>query len=221
MTTASTEPTSESMPAVGSALVARLADLIGMLASWRVWIVSASAFVVVAGLLFGSSAPFAIPQVEAACGQPPPDVRFTSSAADVSRFLDACGEVGRGAYRSMQVADLLYPLVFGLFLATSLALALTHLAPRRPALAALAVVPLIGTVFDYLENASAWLALAAYPEPSITAPLLGLASAAKTIAFWCSGLALLGAVAMLAVRSRRRHHPPGPAGGVIGSDEVA
>ena len=57
------------------------------LAPWRVWLTSASLFAVFAGVFFGSSAPFAIPTVEAACGLAPPDVRFTSSAADVGCFL--------------------------------------------------------------------------------------------------------------------------------------
>jgi hypothetical protein len=194
----------EQRSAGGGSLVSTVAGRMSGLASWRVWIVSASAFAAFAGLFFGSSMPFAIPQVESACGQAPPDVRFTSSSSEVSSFLDACGAVGRDAYQSMQMADLLYPLVFGLFLATSLALAVTHLAPRHQSVLALAALPLVGTVFDYLENVFAWLALAAYPEPSATGSLLGLASAAKTTTFWIAGIVLLGALGALAVVEGRR-----------------
>ncbi len=194
------EPTS----ATAGGPVSMLAALMARLASWRVWIVSASAFVVFAGLFFGSSAPFAIPQVEAACGQAPPDVRFTSSADDVSSFLEACGPAGRDAYQAMQMADLLYPLVFGLFVATSLALVLARLAPGRRSVLAFAALPLAGTAFDYLENAFAWLALAAYPDPSAAGSLLGLASAAKTTTFWFAGIVLLGALGALAVAEGRR-----------------
>ncbi len=198
----------ERRSAAAESLVAMVAGLMARLASWRVWIVSASTFVVFAGLFFGSSAPFAIPQVEAACGQAPPDVRFTSSASDVSSFLDACGAVGRDAYQSMQMADLFYPLVFGLFLATSLALALSRLTPRRQSVLALAALPLVGTVFDYLENVFAWLAMAAYPDPSATGSLLGLASAAKTTTFWIAGIVLFGAVGAIAVVEGRRRLRP-------------
>jgi hypothetical protein len=211
MTTALTDrprQSHERRSAAAGSLVSMVSGLMARLATWRAWIVSASTFVVFAGLFFGSSAPFAIPPVEAACGQAPPDVRFTSSASDVSSFLDACGVVGRDAYQSMQMADLLYPLVFGLFMAASLALALAHLAPGRQSVLAVAALPLVGTVFDYLENVFAWLAMAAYPDPSATGSLLGLASAAKTTAFWIAGIVLIGAVGALAVvegRRRLRH----------------
>ena len=89
------------------------------LASWRIVILSGALFVACAGVLFASSAPFAVPTVRNACGAPPPDVRPYSSAADVNRFLDECGEAGRHAYRDLQLADLAYPAVFGLFMASA------------------------------------------------------------------------------------------------------
>ena len=101
------------------------------LAAWRVWIASTALFVPFAFVFFASSAPFAIPEVEAACGQAPPDMRFYSSGDDVVSFLDACGPAGRNAYQNMQLADLAYPAIVGLFLASSLALATKRLSPRR------------------------------------------------------------------------------------------
>ena len=175
-----------------------LATAMSALASWRAWAVSAATFGVVAGLFFASSAPFAIPQVEQACGQAPPDVRFFSSAAAVDGFLESCGEAGREAYRSMQLVDLFYPTVFALFVASSLALTISRLVPRHRALLALAALPFAAAAFDYLENAFAWLALAAFPEPAATNGLLGLASAAKSTTSWAAGLLLLGTLAALA-----------------------
>ena len=160
-------------------------------------------------MFFGSSAPFAIPRVEAACGQAPLDVRTTSSADDVNGFLTACGGVGREAYRALQVADLFYPLVFAMFMATSLALVLADLAPTRRSLLALAGLPFVASAFDYLENLFAWLALAAFPDPAATSSLLGLASAAKTLTSWAAGVLLLGAVALLVVDRVRRRVAPG------------
>jgi hypothetical protein len=175
------------------------------LATWKVWSSSAAVFVVFAGVFFASSAPFAVSHVEALCGEAPLDVRFTSSAADVERFLEACGPAGRDAYRNMQVADLFYPAVFGLFLASSLALALRLLFPGRPSVFGLAAVPLIAAGFDYVENLFAWAALAAFPEPAATNSLLGVASAAKTTLFWFAGaLVLLTAGAIVARGVRRR-----------------
>jgi hypothetical protein len=176
----------------------------GRLASWRVWLVSATLFGVFAGTFFGTSAPFAVRTVEAICGQAPPDIRFTSSAAQVSGFLDACGVVGRQAYQSMQVADLFYPLVFAVFTASSLALVISRLVPGRRSLLALAALPLVASAFDYLENACAWMALAAFPDAAPTNSLLGLASAAKTTTSWVAGILLLGALAALVVATVRR-----------------
>lgn len=174
------------------------------LASWRVWSVSALVFVVFAGVFFTSSAPFAVPEVEAICGEAPPDVRFTSSATDVGRFLEACGSEGREAYRNMQVADLFYPSVFGVFMASSLALSLRRLLPRRPAMLRLAALPLVASGFDYVENGFAWMALRAFPEPVPANSLLGMASAAKTTLSWVAGVLLLIAVGTIAVRAVRR-----------------
>ena len=207
------EPARAARPAEPTATVvgrtvSTVASVTARLASWRAWLMSATAFGVFAGVLFGSSAPFAIARVEAACGQAPPDVRFTSSGDDVSGFLNACGVAGRDAYRSLQVADVFYPLVFGIFMASSLALVLTRLAPERRRLVAVAGLPLVGSAFDYLENVFAWLALAQFPEESATRSLLGVASAAKTMTFWAAGALLLGSLATLLIAEGRRRIRP-------------
>ena len=203
-TTQRIAPPRDTTPQTGNPMVATIARGMGRLATWRVWLVSAALFGVFAGAFFGSSARFAIPTVEAACGQSPPDVRFTSDGGEVGAFLDACGVVGREAYRSMQVADLFYPSVSALFVASSLAMVISRLAPRRRSLLALAALPLVASAFDYVENACAWLALASYPEPAASTSLLGLASAAKTATSWGAGILLLGALGALVVVSLRR-----------------
>ena len=174
----------------------------------RTWFTSAAVFLVFAFMFFVSSAPFAIPGVEAACGQQPPDMRFFTSAGDVTSFLDACGPAGRDAYQKMQIADLVYPAVVGVFLASSLALVIGHLSPRaasRGSKAAwLALTPLVGSLFDYAENVFAWLALGQYPEPAATDAVLGYASAAKSVAFWASGTLLLVVLVTLGVQWVRR-----------------
>ena len=207
-TTQHKAPPRDTAPAAGNPMVAAIARGMGRLASWRVWLVSATLYAVFAGAFFGSSARFAVPTVEAACGEAPPDVRFTSDAGEVGAFLDACGVMGREAYRSMQVSDLFYPLVFALFMASSLAMVISRLAPRRRSLLALAVLPLVASAFDYVENACAWLALAAYPDSAATNSLLGLASAAKSATSWVAGILLLGALGALAVVALRRRVRP-------------
>ena len=73
-------------------------------------------------------------------------VVFTSTSDDVERFLSACGVEGRSAYRRMLLADLVYPLVFGLFTASSLALAIRSVVRGRASLRALPAVALVGLV---------------------------------------------------------------------------
>jgi len=169
-----------------------------------IWIASATAFAVSAYMFFASSAPFAIPEVEAACGQQPPDMRFFTGADDLTSFLDACGPAGRGTYLNMQLADLVYPAVVGLFLASSLAVVIGRVSRRGSNAVSLASIPLLASSFDYVENAFAWVALARYPASGPTDALLGYASAAKTASSWAGAILLLGGLAILGVQLVRR-----------------
>lgn len=200
---AGTEPTAGSP----LGLVERTADAMDRLASWRVWCVLAAVFAICAGVFFWTDLPFSIAHVERRCGAPPLDVRFTSSTADVERFLSGCGIEGRSAYRRMLRADLIYPLVFGLFMASSLALAIRSIVGRRSGWCALPVVALIGSGLDYLENLLEWRALNAFPSRVASTHLLGLVSTGKTVIFWLAGVglvALLVAVGVRAARARSR-----------------
>jgi hypothetical protein len=178
----------------------RVALAMRRLASVRVWAATAAGYGVFAAVFFATGAAFSIPTVQRLCGQAPPDMRFGPSAAEVHGFLAACGTSGREAYTALQVADLLYPLVFATFLASSLAIVLRHLFPGRPNLLTLAAVPFVAGAFDYLENVAAWLALSAWPAPGVADGLFGLASVAKTATSWASGILLVVAVALFVVR---------------------
>ena len=177
------------------------------LGSWRTLIVSGVLFAAFALVFFGSAASISVPHVEEACGAPPPDVRFAATAEEVNDFLAGCGEQGRAAYRNLQIADLFYPAVFGLFMTSALALVLKRLFPRNPSIVVLAAVALVGSVLDYLENTLVWLALTAYPEPSPSSTVLGLVSAGKHVAFWTAGMMLIAGVSILAIRAARRRGP--------------
>ncbi|MFK8026287.1 MAG: hypothetical protein AB8G26_20190 [Ilumatobacter sp.] len=169
------------------------------LASSPVVATTAIAFAIFAVVFFATSAPFSIPTVEQACGAPPLDVRAFSTADDVATFLDDCGTSGRSAYLRLQVADLLYPAVSGLFFASALARTWKHLDPRRPFRRLLVAIPLAGAAFDYLENVAVWQALAAYPSQSATDELLGIASVMKTATFWVAGLALIAGLVRMGI----------------------
>jgi len=174
------------------------------LRSWQFWIPSAAVFLVFAAIFFQSSAPFSISEVESACGQAPPDVQYFTSGDDVSGFLDACGAEGRAAYRNMQIADLLYPAVYGLFFASSLALSLAKTSVSSRWVSRAVALPFVGAGFDYVENIFAWIALASYPGDASTNALLGLAGTAKAATYWMSGLVLMGTLVVLVAKRRGR-----------------
>ena len=186
-----------------STQIANGSPFVARLASWKVWVASAAIFVPFAWMFFASSAPFAIPEVEAACGQAPPDMRWFTTADGVNQFLDDCGTTGRDTYRNMQLADIFYPAIIGFFLASSLSLAIRRLSPRTGRTLWLGALPLAAMAFDYLENVLAWLALASYPDSIATTHLLGVASAAKTTTSWAAGLLLLAALAAIVVQATR------------------
>jgi hypothetical protein len=210
METITRTPTAAPISSSGrSARVTPLARAMARLAAWRVWTVGAVVYGGFAWMFFASTAPFAIPRVAEVCRQPPPDMRVAPPASEVHDFLVTCGEPGREAYFALQVADLFYPAVFAFFLASSLALTLRLLAPSRPNLLALAAVPALAGAFDYAENACAWIALRAFPQPGIADGLFAAASVAKNITSWAAGILLVGALLALvgrrlgAVASRR------------------
>lgn len=174
------------------ALLHRVAASMRRLASWRLVIVAGLVFAAFAVFMFGSTAPFSIGHVRALCGQAPPDVRFFTSAADLRGFMTGCGEVGRSAYRNLQLADLLYPTVSAVFMASALATMLSRTTRDGSAWLAAASLPLMGAGFDYLENVAAWITLLGYPEQSgSAATLLGAASAVKQTVSWLGGLLLM------------------------------
>ena len=188
----------------GRAQRSRRDVLVRSLGSWRFWIPSAAVFFVFAAIFFQSSAPFSISEVESACGQAPPDVQNFTTGDDVSGFLDACGADGRAAYRNMQIADLFYPAVYGLFVASSLALSLARTSLSSRWVSRAVALPFVGAGFDYLENIFAWIALASYPGDASTNALLGLAGAAKAATYWISGLVLIGTLVVLVAKRVRR-----------------
>lgn len=189
-------------------------------ASWKLWIASAVILVPFAWMFFASSASFAVPEVEAACAQAPPDMRFFTTADGVTQFLDGCGSEGRDAYRNMQLADIFYPAIVGIFLASSLSLAIRRLSPRPGRVLWLIALPLLGAAFDYLENALAWLALTSYPSPAATSHLLGVASAAKTAISWAAGFTLVVTLAAIAVQAVRSRLSGATAGVTVASNPV-
>jgi hypothetical protein len=102
----------------------------------------------------------------AAGGVGSPDTSFLYSTDDLYRFADAYGEQGRKAYvRARFTFDVIFPLVYGFFLTVTVSWVFAR--SFRPGVwRRLNVVPLLGVLFDLLENASTSLVMLRYPQPT-------------------------------------------------------
>lgn len=168
----------------------------GVLAQRRTLVASLLTTLAVGALLFGTL----LPRVAGACGAPAPDTQPFTSPSVFASFLDACGEGGRAAYRDLQLADLLYPAALATFLGSAITFAAGGRGDSR--LAWLPLLPIGSSTADYLENASAWTALATYPDvPAIALAVFSGAAAVKWTFGWASWLVLL---ALLGRRAGRR-----------------
>jgi hypothetical protein len=139
------------------------------------------------GWMFGTHRWGSLPAVADACGSPAPDVRFAPSPQATLSFIHGCRQRGAvGAYAHLQVLDLAYPTL----VAAALALTLLALTTRRPRLRWLAVIPVIASLGDYVENAGAWtLILGRDPTWALQAVQAG--SFTKTTLSWCAWLAVI------------------------------
>jgi hypothetical protein len=102
-----------------------------------------------------------------------PDTTFFYSPVDLYRIAEEYGEQGRQAYiRARFTFDLVWPLVYALFLAT----AISWVFGRAFAVASLwhraNLAPLLAALFDYLENLSTSLVMLRYPQPTAVVDLL-------------------------------------------------
>ena len=164
---------------------------------WRVWFASAIVFAAFLVLVLPAEAERTL----AATGtSETPDTSYLYTAADLERLAAEYGEEGREHYvRSRYTFDIAWPLAYGAFLQISVLLA-----SRRTVLGRLPTpvvfLPSIAVGFDLLENTSAAIVMARYPEPT---PLLPHAAPVFTFLKWNTLtaafiLAAVGAVAGLA-----------------------
>lgn len=97
-----------------------------------------------------------------------PDMSFFYSRNDLYQMAESYGPTGRGAYiRSRFTFDLIFPLVYGLFLITSTGWLSKRLFSEESLFQNLNLIPLFGMFFDYLENISASIVMARYPQNTI------------------------------------------------------
>lgn len=104
-----------------------------------------------------------------------PDMSFFYSADELYQMASRYGKDGREAYiRARLTFDLVWPLVYGIFLSMGISWTFRKAFSGEGPWKRANLVPVLGVLFDFLENVSTSLVMARYPRP--TAVLDGLAS---------------------------------------------
>ena len=122
-----------------------------------------------------------------------PDLSFYYSAGQLYEMAESYGEEGRDAYiRARFTFDLVWPLVYGFFLVTSLSWLSKRVFPEGSRWGIVNLLPLAGVSFDYLENISTSLVMLRYPlETWLAANLAGLFTLLKWLSIGVSFIFLV------------------------------
>lgn len=126
-----------------------------------------------------------------------PDLSFFYTPEDVFNMAETYGEEGRAAYvRARFTFDLIFPFVYGAFLLVPGSWQLAQILPAESKWRWLNLVPFLGVVFDFAENISASIVMAAYPvRREVAARLLTIFTPIKFVFVYGSmGLVLVGFV---------------------------
>jgi hypothetical protein len=160
-------------------MLRRLSDWLHSLATGWVTLAALAVFLVFTATVLPSQAA----EAEAISGgAPSPDTSLLYAPEALYTMAAAYGPEGRAAYiRARFTFDLIWPLVYLAFLATTIGwLARRAFGPGSPWLR-LNLVPVIGTVLDYLENVTAALVIGRYPART---PIVDLLAPTATFLKW-------------------------------------
>ena len=143
-----------------------------------------------------------------------PDMSFFYSPSDLYRMAESYGEEGRQAYiRARFTFDLVWPLVYTLFLTTSIGWVFGKAFGPDSRWQRANLVPLLGALFDYLENLSTSLVMLRYPDQTAVVDALApVFTALKWLFLGVSFLLLFGGIAIAAWRWNKQR----PWGGTDG-----
>lgn len=129
-----------------------------------------------------------------------PDMSFFYSPGELYRMAESYGEQGRQAYvRARFTFDLIWPLVYTLFLTTAISWVFCRAFAPDSRWQRANLVPLLGALFDYLENLSTSLMMLRYPEQTAVVDLLAPLFTALKWGFLGASFILLVAGIVVAV----------------------
>jgi hypothetical protein len=135
-----------------------------------------------------------------------PDTSLFYSAGDLYRMAEAYGEQGRQAYvKARFTFDLVWPLVYTLFLAAAISWVFGRAFASDSRWQRANLAPLLGALFDYLENLSTSLVMLRYPAQT---PVLDALASVFTASKWgflgASFVLLFGGIVVAAWRWTER-----------------
>lgn len=126
-----------------------------------------------------------------------PDLSFYYSAADLYQMAEAYGEAGRAEYIRVRFTfDLMWPMVYTFFLATAISWVFARAFSEQSKWQLANLTPVLGMLFDYLENIATSLVMLRYPAQTLVVDwLAGIFTGLKWIFVGGSFILLLvGAV---------------------------
>ena len=129
-----------------------------------------------------------------------PDTSFFYAPGDLYRIAESYGEQGRTAYvRARFTFDLVWPLVYTLFLVTAISWVYGKAFAKQSRWQQANLAPLLGVLFDYLENLSTSLVMLRYPQQTPVVDLLAPLFTALKWGFLGASFLLLFAGILVAI----------------------
>ncbi len=133
------------------------------------------------------------------------DLRFGFSPGEARQTLEAMGEGGRAAYLRMLLADMIYPLIYGLLLIFVSSLLLDRTLARDSFWRILNLGAVDAVLFDLCENIGIMAMINTYPDiPPGLARVASICNMLKWIAIALCILVILTALMRLLVERMRR-----------------
>lgn len=172
----------------------RLKDFLYKKADLKHLFFSGAVFTIFNILIF----PFLQRRIDPSGEHPMLDLLFGYSQEEAYYILDAIGEEGRSAYFfTTSIADMLYPIVYSLFLSIIIILILKKMMIADGLLSYLAFSPFLIMIFDFIENSAIIIMLSSFPQLTEWAVMTGsYAGMAK----WVSTAAVLVIIVFLLIR---------------------
>jgi hypothetical protein len=129
---------------------------------------------------------------------PSPDTSFYYSKDNLYQIAEAYGQEGRLYYLDSRISfDIIWPLVYTFFLINAISWLLNKTILEESKLRLLNLVPLVGILFDYLENITNMVVMFRYPQPTdILASLAGIITSLKWVFVGSSFLILVFGVVL-------------------------